>query len=152
MQAASQSGMVFAAGGDGAYVIPGFQPSFDAMAALCKLLELLAPVSAKVSELAAELPEVTIVDHTVPCSWALKGLVMRVLTERLSGREVDLRDGIKVFDNGAWGMVRPDPVEPLVHVTIETTTADGSPSDLEQELLSLVSEALAEQSGEPISS
>ena len=43
MQAASQSGMVFAAGGDGAYVIPDFQPSFDAMAALCKLLELLAP-------------------------------------------------------------------------------------------------------------
>ncbi len=152
MQAASQSGMVFAAGGDGAYVIPDFQPSFDAMAALCKLLELLAPNSAKVSELAAELPEVTIVDHTVPCSWALKGLVMRVLTERLTGREVDLRDGIKVFDNGAWGMVRPDPVEPLVHVTIETTTTDGSPSDLEQELLSLVNEALAEQSGEPISS
>ena len=44
MQAASESGVVFAAGGDGAYVIPGFQPSFDAMAALCKLLELLAPV------------------------------------------------------------------------------------------------------------
>jgi len=121
------------------------------MAALCKLLELLAPVSATVSELVAELPEVTIVDHTVPCSWALKGLVMRVLTERLAGREVDLRDGIKVFENGAWGMVRPDPVEPLVHVTVETT-ADGSSRDLEQELLSLVGEALAEQSGEPISS
>ena len=56
----------------------------------------------------------------MPCSWALKGLVMRVLTERLAGREVDLSDGIKVFDNGAWGMVRPDPVEPLVHVTVET--------------------------------
>jgi mannose-1-phosphate guanylyltransferase/phosphomannomutase len=150
MQAASQSGMVFAAGGDGAYVIPSFQPSFDAMAALCKLLELLASASASVSELVAELPEVTIVDHTVPCSWALKGLVMRVLTERLAGRDVDLRDGIKVFDNGAWGMVRPDPVEPLVHVTVETQ--DGSSSDLEQELLALVGEALAEESGEPISS
>ena len=45
----------------------------------------------------------------VPCSWALKGLVMRVLTERLKGREVDLRDGIKVIDNGALGHVRPDP-------------------------------------------
>jgi mannose-1-phosphate guanylyltransferase/phosphomannomutase len=151
MQAARDAGMVFAAGGDGAYVIPGFQPSFDAMAALCRLLELLAPVSA-VSELVAELPQVTIVDHTVQCSWALKGLVMRVLTERLAGREVDLRDGIKVFDNGAWGIVRPDPVEPLVHVTVESTTADGSSSDLEQELLSLVGEALATESREPISS
>ena len=77
---------------------------------------------------------------------------MRVLTERLAGRDVDLRDGIKVFDNGAWGMVRPDPTEPLVHVTVETTTDDGSTSDLERELLGLVSEALAEEAGEPISS
>ena len=125
MQAASQSGMVFAAGGDGAYVIPDFQPAFDAMAALCKLLELLAPVTAPVSELVAELPEVNIVERTVPCSWALKGLVMRVLTERLADRDVDLSDGIKVFENGGWGLVRPDPVEPLLHVVIETTPTDG---------------------------
>jgi hypothetical protein len=37
-----------------------------------------------------------------------------------------------------------------VHVTVETQ--EGSSSDLEQELLSLVGEALAEESGEPISS
>jgi mannose-1-phosphate guanylyltransferase/phosphomannomutase len=152
MQAARETGMVFAAGGDGAYVVPNFQPSFDAMAALCMLLELLAPVSAPVSKLVAELPDVNIVDHTVPCSWALKGLLMRVLTERLAGREVDLRDGIKVFENGAWGIVRPDPVEPLVHVTVEGTTADGSASELEQELLTLVEDVLAQESAEPISS
>ena len=151
MQAASESGMVFAAGGDGAYVIPGFQPSFDAMAALCKLLDLLASVSAPVSELVAELPEVTIVDHTVPCSWALKGLVMRVLTERLAGRDVDLRDGIKVFDNGAWGMVRPDPVEPLVHVTVETPQT-APRATWSRSCCRLVGEALAAESGEPISS
>jgi mannose-1-phosphate guanylyltransferase/phosphomannomutase len=150
MQAACEKDMVFAAGGDGAYVIPGFQPSFDAMAALCKLLELLAPVRAPLSELVAELPQVNIVDHTVPCSWAMKGLVMRVLTERLAGRDVDLRDGIKVFENGRWGMVRPDPVEPVVHVTVEAD--DGAPSSLEQELLSLVEDALAEESRGPISS
>ncbi len=150
IQAACEKDMVFAAGGDGAYVVPGFQPSFDAMAVLCKLLELLAPVTEPLSELVAELPEVNIVDHTVPCSWAMKGLVMRVLTERLAGREVDLRDGIKVFENGAWGMVRPDPVEPFVHVTVEAE--DATPSPLEQELLGLVEEALTEESREPISS
>ena len=60
MQAARESGMVLAADGDGAYVVPGFLPAFDAMAALCKLLQLLAPVTATVSELVAELPEVNI--------------------------------------------------------------------------------------------
>jgi mannose-1-phosphate guanylyltransferase / phosphomannomutase len=148
MQAARESGMVLAGDGEGAYVIPDFQPAFDAMAALCKLLELLAPMTTPVSELVAALPDVNISKHTVPCSWALKGLVMRVLTERLADREVDLSDGIKVFENGGWGLVRPDPVEPLLHVVVESPDGTAE-SPLEQELLTLVEEALAE---EPISS
>jgi mannose-1-phosphate guanylyltransferase / phosphomannomutase len=148
MQAARESGMVLAADGDGAYVVPDFLPAFDAMAALCKLLELFAPVTTSVSELVAALPDVNISQRTVPCSWALKGLVMRVLTERLADREVDLSDGIKVFENGGWGLVRPDPVEPLLHVVVESPDETGE-SSLEQELLALVEEALAE---EPISS
>ncbi|MET0937910.1 MAG: sugar phosphate nucleotidyltransferase [Gaiellaceae bacterium] len=148
MQAARESGMVLAADGDGAFVIPDFLPAFDAMAALCKLFELLAPTTTPVSELVAALPAVNITERTVPCSWALKGLVMRVLTERLADREVDLSDGIKVFENGGWGLVRPDPVEPLLHVVVESPD-EKTESPLEQELLTLVEEALAE---EPISS
>jgi mannose-1-phosphate guanylyltransferase/phosphomannomutase len=147
MQAARESGMALAADGEGAYVIPDFQPAFDAMAALCKLFELLAPVTTPVSDLVAGLPEVNISRHTVPCSWALKGLVMRVLTEQLANREVDLSDGVKVFENGSWGLVRPDPVEPVLHVVVESRDRDASP--LEQELLALVEQALSE---EPISS
>lgn len=134
--------MVLASDGAGAYVVPEFQPAFDAMAALCRLLELLTPLESTVSELAAELPAVTISERTVHCSWALKGLVMRVLTERLADRDVDLRDGIKVFDNGGWGLVRPDPVEPLLHVVVESLDGNGS---LEQELLTLVEEAQAQE-------
>ena len=67
------------------------------MASLCKLLELLAPVQRPLSELVAELPAVDVVHRQLPCPWALKGLVMRVLTERLKGRELDLTDGIKVL-------------------------------------------------------
>ena len=148
MQAARAGGMLLAGDGEGAYVIPDFQPAFDAMAALCKLLELLAPVTSSLSEIAAEVPEVKISQRTVPCSWALKGLVMRVLTERLADRDVDLRDGIKVFDDGGWGLVRPDPVEPLLHVIVESLDGDGA-NGLERELLTLVAEAQAE---EPISS
>jgi mannose-1-phosphate guanylyltransferase/phosphomannomutase len=127
-------------------VIPEFQPAFDAMAALCKLLEGLARAESSVSEAVAALPHVEISQRTVPCSWALKGLVMRVLTERLAGRNVDLRDGIKVFENGGWGLVRPDPVEPLLHVIVESPNGDAT---LERELLKLVEEAQAE---EPLSS
>ncbi len=148
MQAAREPGMVLAADGNGGYVVPDFQPACDAMAALCKRLELRAPTTTPVSELVAGLPDVNITQRTVPCSWALKGLVMRVLTERLADREVDLSDGIKVVDNGGWGLVRPDPVEPLLHVVVESPDGETD-SPLEQELLALVEEALAE---EPVSS
>jgi mannose-1-phosphate guanylyltransferase/phosphomannomutase len=67
---------------------------------------------------------------------------MRVLTERLAGRNVDLRDGIKVFENGGWGLVRPDPVEPLLHVIVESPNGDAT---LERELLTLVEEAQAQE-------
>ena len=43
----------------------------------------------------------------------MKGLVMRVLNERFAGRDVDLTDGIKVFDERGWAQVLPDPDEPL---------------------------------------
>ena len=74
-----------------------------------KLLELLAPVERPVSELVAELPAPTLVHRRLACPWALKGLVMRVLNERLAGRDVDLTDGIKLFDERGWAQVLPDP-------------------------------------------
>jgi mannose-1-phosphate guanylyltransferase / phosphomannomutase len=142
-KAAAENGVVFAGAVGGGYVFPEFLPAYDAMASLCKLLELLAPVERPVSELVAELPESHVVHRRVPCPWAQKGLVMRVLTERLKDRDVDLRDGIKVFDRRGWAQVLPDPDEPVVHVYAEGADAETS-AELEQELRGLVEEVLQE--------
>ena len=50
---------------------------------------------------------------------------MRVLTERFRDRDVDLLDGIKVFDERGWAQVLPDPDEPLVHIYAEGGTDGG---------------------------
>jgi mannose-1-phosphate guanylyltransferase/phosphomannomutase len=146
-KAAAETGVVFAGAVGGGYVFPEFLPAYDAMASLCKLLELLAPVERPLSELVAELPESHVVHRRVPCPWAQKGLVMRVLTERLKDREVDLRDGIKVFDRRGWAQVLPDPDEPVVHVYAEGADEETS-AELEQELRALVEEVL--QQGEEV--
>ena len=52
-QAAAEDGVVFAGAPGGGYVFPDFLPAYDAMASLCKLLELLAPVDQPLSELVA---------------------------------------------------------------------------------------------------
>src|SRR5207302_10069942 len=113
-KAAAQDGVIFAGAVGGGYVFPEFLPAYDAVASLCKLLELLAPVGRPLSELVAELPETTLVHRQVQCPWTLKGLVMRVLTERLKDRELDLLDGVKAFDERGWAQVLPDPDEPVV--------------------------------------
>ena len=138
-RAAAEGDVVFAGAVGGGYVFPEFLPGYDAVASLAKLLELLAPVNRPLSELVAELPEPTLVHHQIPCPWALKGLVMRVLNERLAGRELDLTDGIKVFDERGWSQALPDPDEPLIHLYAEGETREIS-EELARELRRLVEE------------
>jgi len=140
-KAAAEDGVIFAGAVGGGYVFPEFIPAYDAVASLCKLLELLAPVRKPLSELVAELPASTLVHRQLPCPWSLKGTVMRVLTERLRDRKVDLLDGIKVFDKRGWAQVLPDPDEPLVHVYAEGKTEEAS-MELEAELRAMVEEIM----------
>jgi mannose-1-phosphate guanylyltransferase/phosphomannomutase len=143
---ASEGGVIFAGAVGGGYVFPDFLPAYDAMSSLCKLLELLAPVRQPLSTLVAELPVSTLVHRQLPCPWAQKGLVMRVLSERLKGREVDLLDGIKVSDRRGWVQVLPDPDEPLVHIYAEGRDEAAS-NALESEFRALVEDVLQTEAG-----
>ena len=140
-KAAAEDGVLFAGAVGGVYVFPEFLPAYDAVASLCKLLELLAPVDRPLSEIVGDLPSSNVVHRQLACPWALKGLVMRTLTERLKGQELDLTDGIKLLDGRGWAEVLPDPDEPLVHIYAEGQTAEAS-SELEAELHELVEEIL----------
>jgi mannose-1-phosphate guanylyltransferase/phosphomannomutase len=140
-KAAAADGVVFAGALGGGYVFPEFLPAYDAVASLCNLLELLAPVKQPLSELVAELPASTLVHRQLPCPWALKGLVMRVLTEGLRDRELDLLDGIKLFDERGWAQILPDPDEPLIHIYAEGRTQRESDA-LEAEMRARVEEIM----------
>jgi len=140
-KAAAQDGVVFAGTLSGGYVFPDFLPAYDAGASLCKLLELLSPVREPLSALVAQLPVSTLVHSELPCPWAYKGLVMRLLSEHLKGHEVDLLDGIKLFDERGWGQVVPDADEPSLHLYAEGRTAEES-GEIGQELRTLIEEAL----------
>jgi mannose-1-phosphate guanylyltransferase / phosphomannomutase len=146
-KAAAGDGVIFAGAVGGGYVFPEFLPAYDAVASLCKLLELLAPAGKPLSELVEELPVSTLVHRQVPCPWSLKGTVMRLVTERLRDREVNLLDGIKVFDERGWAQLLPDPDEPLVHIYAEGRTEEES-IELETELRELVEEIMQTEGAE----
>jgi mannose-1-phosphate guanylyltransferase/phosphomannomutase len=147
-RAAVADNVVFAGSVGGGFVFPDFLPAYDGVASLCNLLELLAPLDKPLSALVASLPQSTVVHREVRCPWALKGTVMRVLTERMKGKKVETLDGIKVFEKRGWAQVLPDPDEPLVHVYAEgKTPADGE--SLEAEFLALVEEVIGADGDEP---
>ena len=133
-KAAAEPGTIFAGAVRGGFVFPAFLPAYDAIASLCYLLQLLAPVEQPLSALVDALPQPAVVHREVRCPFALKGAVMRLLTERMKERETDTLDGIKVVDEEGWSQVIPDPEEPLVHVYAEGRTGarrraarDGAP-------------------------
>jgi mannose-1-phosphate guanylyltransferase/phosphomannomutase len=66
---------------------------------------------------------------------------MRVLTERLRDRKLDLLDGVKVFDRRGWAQVLPDPDEPVVHIYAEGKTEQSS-AELADEMRTLVEEIM----------
>ena len=67
---------------------------------------------------------------------------MRILTERMKGRKVDLMDGIKVYEDRGWAQVLPDPDEPIVHVYAEGPTDEDAVA-LADEFVALVEDVVA---------
>ena len=138
---AAADGMVFGGAIGGGFVFPQLLPAYDGVASLCKLLELLAPEERPLSQIVGELPRPALVRRDVPCPWAQKGLVMRLLNERYAGGDVDLSDGIKVFEERGWVQVLPDPDEPVLHLYAEGDDVETS-EQLEAELEAIVTEIL----------
>ena len=124
--AATRDGVVLAAAPTGGFVFPDVVPGYDAVTALCKVLDLLAAQDETLSAVVASLPRPTLVHRALPCPWSRKGLVMRLMNENLASRRLDLLDGVKAYDERGWVQALPDPDEPFVHVYAEGATEELS--------------------------
>ncbi len=116
LRASAAPGTCLAADGTGGFIWPTFFGAYDAMYTLVKLLEMRAVFQVPLSEMRRSLPVSTYITATEFCPWEVKGKVMRRLVEDHDGRDVDLVDGLKVFVDGGFVLVRPDPDEPAYHV------------------------------------
>jgi mannose-1-phosphate guanylyltransferase/phosphomannomutase len=66
---------------------------------------------------------------------------MRVLNERYSDANVDLLDGIKIFDDRGWVQVLPDPDDAQIHIYAEGASEEVS-AELEADLRRIVTEVI----------
>jgi mannose-1-phosphate guanylyltransferase/phosphomannomutase len=140
--AAAEDGVVFAGAPTGGLVFPDVVPGYDAVTALCKLLELLALAGRPLREVVAGLPQPTLVSSALPCPLGAKAFAMRAVSEALAERQLDLLDGVKALDRRGWVQVLPAVDAPALLVFAEGRDVPTS-EQLADEIARLVATALA---------
>ena len=124
LRAAQQHQARLASDANGGYVFPDHLLGFDAIFTLVKLLELLAKDGRAVSAVRKEVPRAAYEHRLETVPWDAKGRVMRTMVEMHRDAPVDLADGIKVFVDGGWVLVLPDPDMPRYHIIVSMEDSD----------------------------
>src|SRR5260370_42627917 len=101
------------------------------MYTLTKLLELRARSGRSISSVRAEVPRWAHLEVQEFCPWEAKGRVMRMLLEQHREDRIDLADGIKVFVEGGYVLMVPDPDRPCYHVVASVEAAAQARTPLE---------------------
>ncbi len=122
MDAATQKDVTFVGEPDGGFIFPTFAPFMDAMMSTAKLMEFIAREGKSISHFLQELPKKAQHTQNVPCSWELKGTIMRHLIEDTASDNRELIDGVKINRNGSSIMILPDADAALFHVSAEAHT------------------------------
>ncbi|MEW6720687.1 MAG: sugar phosphate nucleotidyltransferase [Thermodesulfobacteriota bacterium] len=119
METAAGEGMVFAGDGSGGFIFPRFQPAFDGMYAIVKIMELLGEGGQRIHDVLREIPPTTLIHRNVPCAWEHKGALMRMLALHAKGKPSQFIDGVKVFEGEDWALAYPSQDEAYFHLVVE---------------------------------
>jgi mannose-1-phosphate guanylyltransferase/phosphomannomutase len=104
---------------NGQLAFPSFQPAFDGMFALARIIELVAMADIPLSKIASGVPRRAFLQITIPCSWEMKGGIMRKMSEDSLDKEATFIDGIKVSFGNDWLLLLPDQYRSFIHLIAE---------------------------------
>jgi mannose-1-phosphate guanylyltransferase/phosphomannomutase len=122
MEAATQGEVIFVGDGLGGFIFSRFQPAFDGMLAILKLLEMLAAQDLRLHQLISSIPQRVKCREQVPCSWERKGGTMRAVIAATAGERTELVDGVKVHLDNDWVILYPDHDRPYFLIIAEADT------------------------------
>jgi mannose-1-phosphate guanylyltransferase/phosphomannomutase len=118
--------LLLAGDGAGSFIIPAVARTPDALAAFARLVALVARTRLTLSEIDDRIPDSQVVRADIRTPWAVRGTVMRQLSDlahQRPGAKIDLTAGIKVIDaDGSWCLMLPDPAEAVLHLWAEAST------------------------------
>jgi phosphomannomutase len=119
-------GAVIGGEGNGGVIDPRVGWVRDPFIGIALILSLMAETGKTLSQLAAELPQYTIVKDKYELPRELLAAVLDALAARWPEAKADRRDGLRLDWADRWLHVRGSNTEPVVRVIAEAPTADAA--------------------------
>lgn len=127
---------------NGGYMHPLHQPVRDGAMTTALFLELMAHERASASQLFERLPRYYAVKTKVPMPREKALQVVEEVKKRYAGRRMVTIDGVKVFGDGWWFLVRPSGTEPVLRIMVEARDPETA-KKLAEELVVFARQAAA---------
>ena len=114
---------VFGGEENGGLIFPEFQYCRDSGMSLAKILEILTKEKRPLSELIAEIPAYEMLKTKIACPNEKKEQVMHQIIEQMKNNNevihIDTTDGVKIYMDYGWVLMRPSGTEPIFRVYVE---------------------------------
>lgn len=111
---------------NGGLIFPDFVYGRDAALTTAKIVEIISNENKPLSELIEELPSYRSEKKKVECPDELKSEVMGKIAEATREFEVDTKDGVKIFTDEGWVIIRPSGTEPIFRCFAEAKNEEDA--------------------------
>jgi len=115
----ARDGVIFSATGDGYVIFPDLHYVSDPMFAFGKILEIISQNNIDLKQLSHTITPLRIHHEVVSCPVEKKGSVMRAVAESIRGEKASFVDGIKIFKEGGWLLIKPEEHTPEISIYAE---------------------------------
>ena len=119
-----ENNSVFGGEENGGLIFPEMQYCRDSAMSIAKILEIMARQDKKLSELIGEIPRYEVYKIKMPCPHEKKEIVMNSILKQTKGDrnvlKVDETDGVKLYVEDGWILMRPSGTEPIFRVYSES--------------------------------
>ncbi len=138
-------GAVFGGEENGGLIFPEHQYCRDAAMTVAKMLEIVAK-HGPLSELVKDVPVYHLDKRKVSCPNDRKQGVLEAVASQQKEMRVDTTDGVKVYFDDGWTLIRPSGTESIIRIYSEGRT-EGSASNRGERYERLVRDLLSDRSG-----
>lgn len=122
-RAMMRNGAVFGGEENGGLIFPELQYCRDGAMSGAKVLEIVAK-HGRLSDLLDKIPSYSQYKTKTACPDEIKQEVMAELAASAKGDRVDTTDGVKIFSDRGWVLVRPSGTEPIFRVFSEAKSPE----------------------------